>query len=87
LTPPALKNFAIRALGSHDKLVLVTGILVVLGLFAAGLGIVAGLTPLFVTVAYSSPWRAILGRSLQSRRLGCRRPAPMCASRHAEYPM
>jgi DMSO/TMAO reductase YedYZ molybdopterin-dependent catalytic subunit len=40
-TPPALKNFAIRAFGSHDKLVLVGGILVVLGLFAAGLGIVA----------------------------------------------
>src|SRR5215469_4894096 len=40
-TPPALKNFAIRAFGSHDKLVLVSGILVVLALFAAGLGIVA----------------------------------------------
>jgi DMSO/TMAO reductase YedYZ molybdopterin-dependent catalytic subunit len=40
-TPPALKNFVIRAFGSHDKLVLVSGILVVLGLFAAGLGIVA----------------------------------------------
>jgi DMSO/TMAO reductase YedYZ molybdopterin-dependent catalytic subunit len=40
-TPPALKNFAIRAFGAHDKLVLVGGILVVLGLFAAGLGIVA----------------------------------------------
>ena len=40
-TPPALKNFAIRAFGSHDKLVLVSGILVVLALFAAGLGILA----------------------------------------------
>jgi len=40
-TPPALKNFAIRAFGSHDKLVLVGGILVVLALFAAGLGIVS----------------------------------------------
>ena len=40
-TPPALKNFAIRAFGSHDKLVLVSGILLVLALFAAGLGILA----------------------------------------------
>jgi len=40
-TPPALKNFAIREFGSHDKLVLVSGILVVLGLFAAALGSVA----------------------------------------------
>jgi len=40
-TPPALKNFAIRAFGSHDKLVLVSGILVVLALFAAALGILA----------------------------------------------
>jgi molybdopterin-dependent oxidoreductase-like protein protein len=40
-TPPALKYFAIRAFGSHDKLVLVGGILVVLALFAATLGIVA----------------------------------------------
>jgi DMSO/TMAO reductase YedYZ molybdopterin-dependent catalytic subunit len=40
-TPPALKNFAIRAFGSHDKLVLVGGILLVLALFAAALGIVA----------------------------------------------
>jgi DMSO/TMAO reductase YedYZ molybdopterin-dependent catalytic subunit len=40
-TPPALKNFAIRAFGSHDKLVLVSGILVVLALFAAALGALA----------------------------------------------
>ena len=40
-TPPALKNFAIREFGSHDKLVLVTGILVVLALFAAALGSLA----------------------------------------------
>ena len=40
-TPPALKNFAIRAFGPHDKLVLVSGILVVLALFAAALGILA----------------------------------------------
>jgi DMSO/TMAO reductase YedYZ molybdopterin-dependent catalytic subunit len=41
LTPPALKNFAISAFGSHDKLVLVSGILAVLALFAAALGILA----------------------------------------------
>lgn len=41
LTPPALKNFAISAFGSHDKLVLVSGILVVLALVAAVLGILA----------------------------------------------
>jgi len=40
-TPPALKNFAIRAFGSHDKQVLVGGILVVLALFAAALGVLA----------------------------------------------
>ena len=40
-TPPAVKNFAIRAFGSHDKLVLVSGILVVLALFAAALGALA----------------------------------------------
>src|SRR5947208_4898199 len=34
-TPPFLKNFAISAFGSHDKLVLVIGILVVLAIFAA----------------------------------------------------
>src|SRR5204862_462400 len=36
-----LKNFAISAFGSHDKLVLVIGILVVLAIFAAGIGILA----------------------------------------------
>jgi DMSO/TMAO reductase YedYZ molybdopterin-dependent catalytic subunit len=41
VTPPALKNFAISAFGSHDKLVLVSGILAVLALFAAALGILA----------------------------------------------
>jgi DMSO/TMAO reductase YedYZ molybdopterin-dependent catalytic subunit len=41
LTPPALKNFAISAFGSHDKLVLVSGLLVVLALVAAVLGILA----------------------------------------------
>jgi DMSO/TMAO reductase YedYZ molybdopterin-dependent catalytic subunit len=41
LTPPAVKNFAISAFGSHDKIVLVGGILVVLAIFAAGVGILA----------------------------------------------
>jgi hypothetical protein len=40
-TPPALKNFAISAFGSHDKLVLVSGILAVLAIFAAVLGVLA----------------------------------------------
>ena len=40
-TPPGVKNFAITAFGSHDKLVLVSGILVVLAIFAAGLGVMA----------------------------------------------
>jgi DMSO/TMAO reductase YedYZ molybdopterin-dependent catalytic subunit len=40
-TPPWLKNWAITHFGSDDKLVLVTGILVVLGLFAAFVGIIA----------------------------------------------
>jgi DMSO/TMAO reductase YedYZ molybdopterin-dependent catalytic subunit len=40
-TPPAVKDFAITAFGSHDKLVLVSGILVVLAIFAAVIGAVA----------------------------------------------
>jgi DMSO/TMAO reductase YedYZ molybdopterin-dependent catalytic subunit len=40
-TPPPVKNFAISAFGSHDKLVLVTGILVVLAIFAAVIGVLA----------------------------------------------
>jgi DMSO/TMAO reductase YedYZ molybdopterin-dependent catalytic subunit len=40
-TPPPVKNFAITAFGSNDKLVLVSGILVVLAIFAAGIGAVA----------------------------------------------
>jgi len=40
-TPPWLKNFAINEFGSDDKLVLVSGILVVLGIFAAVLGVAA----------------------------------------------
>ena len=40
-TPPFLKNFAITSFGSNDKLVLVSGILVVLALFAAEIGAAA----------------------------------------------
>jgi DMSO/TMAO reductase YedYZ molybdopterin-dependent catalytic subunit len=40
-TPPWLKNFAIKEFGSHDKQVLVGGILVVLAIFAAGIGVLA----------------------------------------------
>jgi DMSO/TMAO reductase YedYZ molybdopterin-dependent catalytic subunit len=40
-TPPWLKNFAVREFGGHDKQILVSGILVVLALFAAALGVLA----------------------------------------------
>jgi DMSO/TMAO reductase YedYZ molybdopterin-dependent catalytic subunit len=40
-TPPAVKNFAISAFGSHDKFVLVSGVLVVLAAFAALIGALA----------------------------------------------
>jgi DMSO/TMAO reductase YedYZ molybdopterin-dependent catalytic subunit len=40
-TPPWLKNFAIREFGAHDKLVLVSGIVVVLALFSAVIGAAA----------------------------------------------
>jgi DMSO/TMAO reductase YedYZ molybdopterin-dependent catalytic subunit len=40
-TPPAVKDFAITTFGSHDKLALVSGILVILACFAAGIGAVA----------------------------------------------
>jgi DMSO/TMAO reductase YedYZ molybdopterin-dependent catalytic subunit len=40
-TPPWLKNFAITEFGSDDKLVLVSGILVVLAIFAALIGAAA----------------------------------------------
>ena len=40
-TPPALKNFAISAFGANDKLVLLCGVLVVLALFAALIGVEA----------------------------------------------
>jgi DMSO/TMAO reductase YedYZ molybdopterin-dependent catalytic subunit len=41
LTPPWLKNFAISEFGSHDKQILVGGILVVLAVFAAAIGVAA----------------------------------------------
>ena len=40
-TPPWLKNFAISEFGADDKLVLVSGILVMLGVFAAVIGAAA----------------------------------------------
>jgi DMSO/TMAO reductase YedYZ molybdopterin-dependent catalytic subunit len=40
-TPPWLKNFAIREFGGHDKEILVGGILVVLAIFAAVIGVLA----------------------------------------------
>jgi DMSO/TMAO reductase YedYZ molybdopterin-dependent catalytic subunit len=41
LSPPPLKNFAIREFGSHDKLVLQIGVLVVLAVLAAFIGVLA----------------------------------------------
>jgi DMSO/TMAO reductase YedYZ molybdopterin-dependent catalytic subunit len=41
LTPPWLKNFAISEFGSDDKLVLVSGIVVVLAIFSAVIGVLA----------------------------------------------
>ncbi len=41
LSPPPVKNFAIREFGSHDKLVLQLGVLVVLAVFAAVIGVLA----------------------------------------------
>jgi hypothetical protein len=41
LTPPAVKDFAISTFGSHDKTVLLGGILVVLTLYAAVVGMLA----------------------------------------------
>jgi DMSO/TMAO reductase YedYZ molybdopterin-dependent catalytic subunit len=40
-TPPWLKNFAITEFGSDDKIALVTGILIVLAIFAAAIGVAA----------------------------------------------
>ena len=41
LTPPPVKSFAISAFGSHDKVVLVAGILAALTIFAAVVGVLA----------------------------------------------
>jgi DMSO/TMAO reductase YedYZ molybdopterin-dependent catalytic subunit len=41
LTPPPLKNFAISEFGSNDKTALVAGILVLLAVFAAAIGVAA----------------------------------------------
>ncbi len=41
LSPPPVKNFAIREFGTHDKLVLQIGVLVVLAVFAGFVGILA----------------------------------------------
>src|ERR1700759_863508 len=38
LTPLPVKNFAISTFGSHDKVALLAGILVILALYAAGVG-------------------------------------------------
>ncbi|MFG2922847.1 molybdopterin-dependent oxidoreductase [Streptomyces sp. NPDC048305] len=40
-TPPAVKDFAVRNFGTADKLVLQLGILVLLALFAMGIGVLA----------------------------------------------
>src|SRR5882762_93768 len=53
-TPPWLKNFAITEFGADDKLVLVTGIVLVLGMFAA-LGLTAAATRPDATVASLLP--------------------------------
>lgn len=41
LTPAWLRDFAIRVFGSNDKLVLIIGIVVVIGVLSAGIGIAA----------------------------------------------
>jgi len=41
LSPPPVKNFAIREFGTHDKLVLQVGVIVVLAVFAAAIGVLA----------------------------------------------
>ena len=41
LTPPPLKNFAISTFGANDKTALVTGILILLAIFAVAIGVAA----------------------------------------------
>ena len=45
LSPPPVKNFAIREFGTNDKLVLQIGVLVVLAVFAAFIGVLARRRP------------------------------------------
>ncbi len=45
LSPPAVKNFAIKEFGAHDKLVLQIGVIVVLAIFAAVIGFLAQRRP------------------------------------------
>src|SRR5262245_2119709 len=40
--PPWLKDFAIATFGEHDKLALIVGIVVVLAVIAAAIGVLAG---------------------------------------------
>ncbi|MBN6055945.1 molybdopterin-dependent oxidoreductase [Nonomuraea sp. RK-328] len=47
LTPAPVKDFAINAFGANDKTVLIGGVLVVLALVAAALGIAAGRRPVY----------------------------------------
>ncbi|GAA3176032.1 molybdopterin-dependent oxidoreductase [Nonomuraea roseoviolacea] len=47
LTPAPVKDFAINAFGANDKTVLVGGVLVVLALIAAGLGVAALRRPVY----------------------------------------
>ncbi|MEO3809732.1 molybdopterin-dependent oxidoreductase [Sphaerisporangium sp. B11E5] len=48
-SPAAVKDWAIRTFGTNDKLVLITGIVVVLALIAAGLGVLARRRPSWAT--------------------------------------
>ncbi len=41
LSPPAVKDFAIKEFGSHDKVALQIGVLIILALFAAFIGLMA----------------------------------------------
>jgi DMSO/TMAO reductase YedYZ molybdopterin-dependent catalytic subunit len=48
-TPASVKDWAIRTFGANDKLVLIIGIVVVLGLIAVGLGVLARRRPSWAT--------------------------------------
>jgi len=47
VSPPAVKDFAIRQFGSHDKIALQIGVLVVLGLFSLAIGVLARRRPVY----------------------------------------